>query len=64
MNKVTISKRKFESYKRAEIVARELRFQLSGATRFDGNLLCDMVMNWMNITGKIKYERPKHKKRF
>ena len=53
-----ISKRKLESYKRAEKVAQEARRQCSAAYNNDPNQLCDFVIHWMGVTGKIKYEIP------
>jgi hypothetical protein len=55
----TISKRKLESYKRAEKVAREFRYQMSSARYEDWNNVAKYVIHWMDMTGKIKYERPK-----
>ena len=54
-----ISKRKLESYKRAEKVAQEARRQCSAAYNSDPNQLSEFVINWMRVTGKIKYEIPK-----
>lgn len=55
-----ISKRKLESYERAEKVCRELRFQVAkpGITRPDLNRSIDLLIKWMDKTGKIKFERP------
>ncbi len=58
MKKVTISARKLESYKRAEEVCRELRYQWSHAQNKDNDRLFSVLMKWMNKTGKIKYDRP------
>lgn len=55
---VTISKRKLESYKRAELVARELRYQLSSASHRDDKRLAQLCIHWMRMTGNIKYDRP------
>ena len=53
------SKRKFESYRRAELVCRELRYQLAKVgDGIDLERLSDFVIKWMDVTGKIKYERP------
>ena len=54
----TISKRKLESYKRAEKVAQEARRQSTAAYKNDPNKLCDFVIHWMKVTGKVKYETP------
>lgn len=53
-----LSKRKLESYKKAELLARELRFQMSKSDNDDPPLLLDFVIQWMRSTGNIKYERP------
>jgi hypothetical protein len=59
-----ISKRKLESYKRAEKVCRELRHLISnrGINELpEDSRLVDDLLSWMRVTGKIKYERPKTK---
>lgn len=53
-----ISKRKLESYRRAELVAQELRYQLMSASFHDEKRLVKLVLHWMRVTGKTKYERP------
>jgi len=56
---MTISKRKMESYRRAELVCRELRFQMGGQhAHQDLKRTIDLLIYWMDKTGKIKYERP------
>ena len=54
-----ISKRKLESYKRAEIVCRELRFQVAG-NRNDMELggCTDMLIDWLEVSTKEKWIRP------
>ena len=56
-----ISKRKLESYKRAELVAREVRSQIGTPNygKWDQNLIASYVINWMEVTGSIKFEKPK-----
>ena len=54
-----VSKRKIESYKRAEMVCQELRYQISIASRNDMNKVYKYLIYWMNTTGNIKYNRPK-----
>ena len=57
-----ISKRKLESYKRAESIARECRYLLANnytSKTIDFSAFSDMVHYWMNSTGNIKYKRPK-----
>jgi hypothetical protein len=56
---VEISKRKLESYKRAEKLAREVRYQLSHAQRQDLGSISDFVIYWMRSTGNIAFKRPK-----
>ncbi|MCP4991007.1 MAG: hypothetical protein GY928_34655 [Colwellia sp.] len=57
-----LSKRKLESYKKAELLARELRFQMAHRDNDDRSLLLDFVIQWMRSTGNIKYERPSRPK--
>jgi len=57
LKNIKLSSRKLESYKRAETPARELRYQLSNNI-WDGKLLGNLLLSWMNKTGKIKYEKP------
>lgn len=54
-----ISKRKLESYKRAEKVCQEFRYQMTMANREDWNSVAGYLLHWMNVTGNIKYDRPK-----
>ena len=59
---MNISKRKMESYRRAELVCRELRFQIGGKfAHQDLERAVDLLTYWMDKTGKIKYERPEPK---
>ncbi len=53
-----ISKRKLESYKLAEKVCREFRYQITDKRRDDMNSVMKYLLKWMDKTGKIKYERP------
>ena len=54
-----ISKRKMESYKRAEMVCQELRYQISNPNREEWKHVTNYLLHWMRITGNIKYERAK-----
>jgi hypothetical protein len=54
-----LSKRKLESYKRAEEVCQELRYQLTMACREDMNSVVKYLHRWMKVTGNLKYDRPK-----
>ena len=60
-----LSKRKLESYRRAEMACQEFRYQVSHAQHMDMNAVLDYVLYWMESTGDLKYERPvppkKHK---
>lgn len=56
-----LSKRKLESYKRAEVVAQALRkYVVLGprATQADLDLMMDALHDWMDVTGKLKYDPP------
>ena len=54
-----LSDRKLQSYKLAELVCRELRYQLaSNAGNIDLVDVSDFLVDWMEPTGKIKYVRP------
>lgn len=53
-----ISKRKLESYKRAEAVAQAARRYLQNCHKESPNELLEHVFHWMKVTGKVKYEKP------
>ena len=56
---INISKRKLESYKRAELIAKEVRYLMARNMQLLSNdKLFELLKNWMNVTGKIKYKRP------
>ena len=60
---MTISKRKLESYKRAELFCREMRHLMAGNYPLYnemGDEAVKMLISWMRVTGKIKYVRPCH----
>ena len=60
---IEISKRKLESYKRAEAVAQEARLQLSEHGGIaDNQRLLQLVLHWMKKTGNIQYQEPKFPK--
>jgi len=59
MKNKKISKRKMESYKRAEMVCQELRHQMTMACREDWNEVLKYLLYWMDTTGNLKYNRPK-----
>ena len=45
---------------KAEIVCRELRYQLSNkGLLFDPNLISEYLIEWIKYAKKNKYERPK-----
>ena len=61
-----LSKRKLESYRRAEIVAQASRkLMVSGA--YPSQEIVDLwsaaVLDWMTVTGKMKYLTPKRRGR-
>ena len=54
-----ISKRKLESYKRAEKVCQEFRYQIAIACRKDWAAVVPYLINWMNVTSnKLNFKRP------
>lgn len=53
-----ISKRKLESYKRAEAVAQELRRQIS-KNDHNPSQIADFLIHWGKVTGKVQYDIPK-----
>ena len=56
---MSMSKKKLDSYKRAEKVCRELRHQyINDRNPMDHEKLLQLLISWMEVTGKIKYERP------
>jgi len=57
-----ISKRKMESYKRAEMVCQELRHQIA-SNRDDMGKVLKHLSRWMKVTGNIKFNRPKEIKK-
>lgn len=62
-----LSKRRLESYRRAEVVAQAAR-QFITATVVDRDAklvpLLDAVLNWMTVTGKQKYAAPVRRGRY
>jgi hypothetical protein len=61
-----LSKRKLESYRRAEIVAQASRLLMSRCFNPPQEVL-DIwpaaVLDWMTVTGKLKYDMPKRRGR-
>jgi hypothetical protein len=54
-----LSKRRLESYRRAEVVAQAARQYLTAkVAERDPNKLLDTVLDWMAVTGKQKYAAP------
>ncbi len=63
---VIISARKLESYKRAEIVGQALREYIASGPRYTQDQMNNMLgalNDWMNVTTKIKYDKPKRRGR-
>ncbi len=61
MVEVSLSKRKLESYKRAEIVAQALRKHVTSGprvTQADLDHMMDCLLDWMDMTGQLKYDDP------
>lgn len=45
---------------KAERVCREVRYQMAKHGGIaDNQTLCELLLSWMKVTGKVKYERPK-----
>ena len=53
-----LTKRQLESYKRAEELAREVRYQISDPRCKDRDRLAYFLEKWMKVADSIKYERP------
>lgn len=65
---MSMSKRKLESYKRAEIVAQASRQILTTwntprMTQEMVDLWSGAIVDWMNVTGKLKWDTPKRRGR-
>jgi hypothetical protein len=61
-----VSERKLESYRRAEIVAQASRLVMAAGrnpTQEVLDLWSGAVLDWMTVTGKLKYECPKRRGR-
>jgi hypothetical protein len=62
-----LSKRKLESYRRAEIVAQASRAIIgtaqSAVTQAMWDTWSGAVIDWMAVTGKLKYDQPKRRGR-
>jgi len=57
----TLSKRKLESYRRAEVVAQASRLLITAGAHPSQDLVdlwSGAVLDWMTVTGKLKYDRP------
>ncbi len=61
-----LPKRKLESYRRAEIVAQASRRMITAGANPSQELVdlwSGAVLDWMTVTGKLKYEKPKRRGR-
>lgn len=61
-----LSKRKLESYRRAEVVAQASRAYIAAggrATQDMVNLWSGAIIDWMAVTGKLKFDTPKRRGR-
>lgn len=66
MPEYTLSKRKMESYKRAEVVAQAARAYISAGGRVTQKHLDDLAhstIDWLDVTGNVKFEQPKRRSR-
>lgn len=63
---MSLSKRKLESYRRAEVVAQASRLLMASHVNQKQevwDLWSGAVMDWMAVTGKLKYDKPKRRGR-
>lgn len=61
-----LSRRKLESYRRAEKVAQASRLLIAAGARPTQevvNLWSGLTLDWMAVTGKLKYETPSRRAR-
>ena len=63
---MNLSKRKLESFRRAEVVAQVSRKLLtvmgtSRETQEIVDLWSGAILDWMTVTGKLKYDMPKRR---
>lgn len=61
-----LSARKLESYRRAEVVAQAVRKYIAAGNRVtqaDVDMLAETVLDWMRVTGSVKYQSPKRRGR-
>jgi len=57
-----VSKRMEKSNEYAQLIAREIRYQLANHGKIASyDLLLKLVDTWMHTTGEIKYQRPSEK---
>lgn len=62
----TISKRKMESYRRAEVVAQAARQYIAAGPRVTQEVLDDFVhstLDWLDVTGNVAFEKPVRRSR-
>lgn len=68
MEMVKLSQRKLESYQRAEKVAQASRHLVTvigtvRCTQKDMDLWSGLVLDWMKVAGKLRYDIPTRRKR-
>lgn len=66
MPEYRISKRKMESYKRAEVVAQAARAYIASGGRLTQEMqdsLVHSVIDWLDVTGLVAFEKPKRRSR-
>jgi len=64
MPEYTLSKRKMESYRRAEVVAQAaLQYVAAGGrlTQEMQDALVNSTIDWLDVTGNVKFEKPKRR---
>jgi hypothetical protein len=66
MPEYTLSKRKMESYRRAEVVAQAARQHIAAGgrvTQVMQDIFIHSVIDWLDVTGNVKFEKPKRRSR-
>lgn len=61
-----LSRRKLESYRRAEVVAQAARKVFTAGYRVqqpDYDVFADAILDWMAVTGQLKYAAPVRRSR-
>lgn len=66
MTEFSISKRKMESYQRAEVVAQAARQYIAAGNLVTQEMVDDLVystLDWLDVTGKVGFKKPVRRSR-